>query len=126
MSANNPFGIFASTVSHNVDLSVKALRAVVTSDAIAERIVQAAAVTCSLRDGYTVDENIAHIREQAAGCQLRVAPRIALAMSALCAVESAYTVYHAAAGSEEGLSGGGRINDTREAGEVAYAVLMAA
>ena len=126
MSATNPFGIFASTVSHNIDLSVKAIRAVVTSDASAERIVQVAALTCSLRDGYTVEENIAHIREMAAACQLRVAPRVALAMAALSAVESAYTVYHAAGGSEEGLSGGSRINDTREAGAVAHAVLMAA
>ena len=126
MSAANPYGIFASSIDHKFDFSTRTIRNLIRTDDHAERIVKVAALTCTIRDGYSVEDNEAYIRELADGFQVKVARRVALVVCALSTVESAYTVYHRQECTGEGFESVSPISDTRPAGELAYAILMAA
>ena len=123
---SNVYGIFASSIDHNIDMSVRTVQKLVRTDEHAERIVRLAALTLAIRTGYTVEEEDASIREWADMYQLKVARRVALVKCALSQVESAYTTYHRIHGSGEGFEAPAPISDTRSAGELAYAVLMLA
>lgn len=121
---SNPYGIFASTIASNYNHGTDRIRAIVTSDAQAERILSAAVLTVAMQTGESAEVIEGAIRQTAANCYVRTRPAVKLAWAALAEVESAFTVTRRISGAGEGFESAAPIHDCRRGGEMAEALLM--
>jgi len=126
MSNANAFGIFATVIASNHNHGVDRLRAVVTSDEQASRIVALAVATIVMRTGEDAADIEAYINDGASRCYVRCRDAVKRVWAALGAVESAYETRSIIRGAGEGFEGNAPITDCREAGAVAESVLLAA
>ena len=125
MSAANPLGIFASNINHKKDLSVKRIRTLVKNEAHAERIlatVVAMVVAKTKEDPAEIESDLRDISRLG----YKAPGYIKLVMRCIGEIEVQFSTIIPTEGANEGLESHHPGWDSRNAGEIAEAIIMAA